>query len=348
MKTKTPLILIVDDNQQNLQVLGTLLMEEDYEVSIAENGKKAIIEVESNPPDLILMDVMMPVMNGFEAAEKLKANAATKSIPIIFVTAMSEDTDEAKGFSIGAADYITKPVRGPIVKARVKLHLALNNQKRLLEQQVSERTEELHKTNLELEETRHEIIRRLGRAAEYKDNETGNHILRMSKTSRILAEAFGLNEYECEIILNASPMHDIGKIGIPDRILLKPGKLDPEEWEIMKTHVIQGGEILEGHDSDLLKAAVEIALTHHEKWDGSGYPNGLKGEEIPVFGRICAVTDVFDALTSVRPYKKAWPVEKAIELLKSEKGKHFQGELVDIFISRLPPIVEVSRTYSDG
>ena len=347
MSTAPPLILIVDDNQQNLQVLGTLLMEENYEVSIAENGKEAINEVEINRPDLILMDIMMPVMDGFEAVKILKDNNDTRNIPIIFVTAMSEDADEEKGFNLGAADYINKPIRGSIVKARVKLHLALNNQKLLLEHQVNERTAKLNKANEELEETRLEIIRRLGRAAEYKDNETGNHILRMSKVSKILAKGLGLSKYECEIILNASPMHDIGKIGIPDRILLKPGKLDPEEWEIMKTHVTQGVEILDGHNSDLLKAAVAIARTHHEKWDGSGYPNRLKGENIPIFGRISAVADVFDALTSVRPYKKAWPVEKAIELLKNEKGKHFQPELVDIFISKLPEIQEITKSLTD-
>ena len=347
MNTETPLILLVDDNQLNLQVLGTLLMEENYEVSIAENGKEAILEVETNRPDLILMDVMMPVMDGFEAVEKLKADDNTKNIPVIFVTAMSEDADEEKGFRIGAADYITKPVRGPIVKARVKLHLALNNQKRLLEQQVSERTRELHEANRELEETRHEIIRRLGRAAEYKDNETGNHIVRMSKVSRIIAEGLGLKDTESELILNASPMHDIGKIGIPDSVLLKSGKLDSDEWEIMKTHVGQGVEILEGHDSSLLKAAVKIALTHHEKWNGSGYPNRLKGEDIPICGRICAIADVFDALTSIRPYKKAWTVEEAIEFLKSEKGKHFHPELVDIFISKLPSILEITKRFTD-
>jgi len=347
MNTAPPLILIVDDNQQNLQVLGTLLMEENYEVSIAGNGKEAINEVKTNRPDLILMDIMMPVMDGFEAVKVLKGNENTKNIPVIFVTAMSEDADEEKGFTLGAADYINKPIRGSIVKARIKLHLALNNQKILLKQQVAKRTEELNKTNKELEETRHEIIRRLGRAAEYKDNETGNHILRMSKVSRIIAEAKGLSKDECEIILNASPMHDIGKIGIPDKILLKPGKLDPEEWEIMKTHVSQGVEILEGHDSELLKAAVSIAQTHHEKWDGSGYPNGLKEEEIPIYGRISAIADVFDALTSVRPYKKVWPVEKAVELLKSEKGKHFQPELVDIFITKLPKILEITKSLTD-
>jgi len=169
----------------------------------------------------------------------------------------------------------------------------------------------------------------------------------MSKISRIIAEELGLSNTECELILNASPMHDIGKIGIPDRVLLKPGKLNAEEWEIMKTHVAKGVEILEGHNSDLLKAAVSIAQTHHEKWDGSGYPNGLKGEEIPIFGRISAIADVFDALTSVRPYKEAWPVEKAVDLIKSESGKHFQQELVDIFINKLPEIINITSNFKD-
>ncbi len=347
MNNKNPLILIVDDNIKNLQVLGTLLMEENYEVSIAGNGKEAILEVMNNPPDLILMDVTMPVMNGFEAVKRLKENTATMDIPVLFITAMNEEADEEKGFLLGAEDYITKPVRAPIVKARVKLHLALNNQKRLLEQQVNKRTEELYKLNRELEDTRLEIIRRLGRASEYRDNETGNHIIRMSKVSRIIAVGSGLSDGECDLILNASPMHDIGKIGIPDNILLKPGKLNPEEWEIMKTHVTQGAEILQGHNSRLLKTAVEIALTHHEKWDGSGYPNGLKGGNIPLSGRISAVADVFDALTSVRPYKKAWSVEKAVELLKNERGRHFQPGLVDIFLSALPSILEISSQYLD-
>jgi len=283
-KAENALILIVDDNKINLKVLGTILMQEGYEVSIAENGKDAIQEANTNTPNLILMDVTMPVLNGFEATRQLKADKNTANIPVIFVTALNEESDETEGFNLGAVDYITKPVNRAIVLARVKTHLELNNRKLLLEKQVDKRTEELKLKNIELEETRLEIIRRLGRAAEYKDNETGNHILRMSKVSSIIAEGFGLNSTECDLILNASPMHDIGEIGIPDKVLLKPGKLDTEEWKIMQTHVIQGVAILEGNDSELLKTAVEIAQTHHEKWDGSGYPKGLKGENIPIAG----------------------------------------------------------------
>jgi len=348
MSAENALILIVDDNKINLKVLGTILMQEGYEVAIAENGKDAIQEANTNTPNLILMDITMPVLDGFEATRQLKADKKTANIPVIFVTALNEESDETKGFKLGAVDYITKPVNRAIVLARVKTNLELNNRKLLLEKQVEKRTEELKLKNKELEETRLEIIQRLGKAAEFKDNETGNHILRMSKVSRIIAEGFGLNNTECDLILNASPMHDIGKIGIPDRVLLKPGKLDAKEWEIMQTHVNLGANILKGNNGILLKTAAEIALCHHEKWDGTGYPIGLKGEDIPLFARICAIADVFDALTSVRPYKDAWPVEKAVNLIKNEKGKHFQAELVDIFITRLPSIVEVSRSLSDG
>lgn len=347
MNNRNPLILIVDDNQMNLKVLGTILMEENYEVSLAENGKEALEEVSANPPDLILMDVMMPVMNGFEAARILKSNDKTKEIPVIFITAINEEADEAEGFTIGAADYITKPIKGVVVKARVKAHLEIHNSKRLLEQKVRERTEELYKKNRELEETRFEIIKRLGKAAEFKDNETGNHIIRMSRISSIIAEGFGLNKSECELILQASPMHDIGKIGIPDMILLKKGKLNSEEWSIMQTHVKLGIEILRGNNSKLLNAAVEIASAHHEKWDGRGYPNGLKGEDIPLYGRICAIADVFDALTSKRPYKEAWSVDEAVKFINAEKGKHFQPELVDIFNLKLEEISSITSRFSD-
>jgi putative two-component system response regulator len=210
----------------------------------------------------------------------------------------------------------------------------------ILEQKVRERTREL-------EETRMEIIRRLGRAAEYRDNETGLHIIRMSKFSQILGQATGMSDQDSGMLLNASPMHDIGKIGIPDSILLKPGKLDADEWEIMKTHSSIGAKILSGHPSELMQMAREIALTHHEKWDGSGYPGGLSGEEIPLSGRIVALADVFDALTSERPYKKAWAVDDAVSFIKENSGKHFDPTLVELFIDRLDEIIEVRDKYAE-
>ena len=205
---------------------------------------------------------------------------------------------------------------------------------------VQERTKELHDTRLQ-------VVRRLGRAAEYRDNETGLHIIRMSKVSMLLGKAAGMNEYDCDLLLNAAPMHDIGKIGIADHVLLKPGKFEPAEWKIMQTHSQIGADILSGDDSDLMKMAHQIALTHHEKWNGKGYPNGLAGEDIPLVGRLCALADVFDALTSVRPYKKAWSVEDSVDLIKQERGEHFDPQLVDYFIKLLPEIVTIKEKYAE-
>jgi putative two-component system response regulator len=254
---------------------------------------------------------------------------------------MKQTIDEIRGLELGAVDYIVKPISLPIVQARVRTQLALYDQNRELDAKVREQTAQLHETRLE-------IIRRLGRAAEYKDNETGLHVIRMSHYAQILGFAAGMDTRNAELLLNAAPMHDIGKIGIPDRILQKPGKLDSEEWDIMCTHVHIGADIIgDPGDSELLKMARIVALTHHEKWDGSGYPNGLAGEDIPRVGRIVAVADVFDALTSVRPYKAAWPVEKAVDLLKAEVGQHFDPDLVPLFINALPDVLVIHKRYAE-
>jgi putative two-component system response regulator len=242
---------------------------------------------------------------------------------------MSEMEDECKGFELGGVDYIIKPISPEIVRARVKTHLTLVSAN-------------------ELKETRMHIIQRLGRAAEYKDNETGFHVLRMSHYSKLIAMAAGLDESSQETLLNAAPMHDIGKIGTPDYILLKPIKLDDDEWEIMKKHANVGADIIGEHDSALLKMARSIALTHHEKWDGSGYPQGLKGEEIPLAGRIVAIADVFDALTSARPYKKAWPVEEAVAYINSAAGSHFDPELIECFNNVLPDILVIKDHWEES
>ncbi|TXL01135.1 two-component system response regulator, partial [Methylococcaceae bacterium CS5] len=255
-------------------------------------------------------------------------------MPVIFVTAKGETADESLGFDIGAVDYITKPVSPSLVLRRVHTQLSLYDEKRLLDEMVKDRTREL-------EQTRLQIIQRLGRAAEYKDNETGMHVIRMSYYSQILALASGMSEDEAELLLNAAPMHDIGKIGIPDKVLLKPGKLDADEWKIMRRHPQMGAEILGSHDSVLLNLARDIALTHHERWDGTGHPNGLKGAEISIHARIVAIADTFDALTTVRPYKQAWLTGEAIEQLKKESGTHFEPALVDIFLSIIPQILEI-------
>ncbi|MBI5186223.1 MAG: two-component system response regulator [Nitrospinae bacterium] len=333
-------VLVVDDTPENIDIL-TETLDPSYRTRIATNGEKALKMAFSNtPPDLILLDIMMPGMNGYDVCKKLKESQSTHGIPVIFITAMNEVADEKKGLELGAVDYITKPISPAIVLARVKTHLALYDQTRHLESMVEQRT-------AELEKTRHQIIHRLGRASEFKDNETGNHVIRMSHYSRLIAQAFGLGEEPVDILFNAAPMHDVGKIGIPDKVLLKPGKLDNAELESIRKHPEMGAEIIGDHHDILLRTARTLALTHHEKWDGSGYPNKLKGEEIPLFGRIVAIADVFDALTSERPYKKAWPVKEAAHELEKSAGTNFDPGLIGPFKAVLPEIIKIIERYAD-
>ncbi|ARU58025.1 response regulator receiver-modulated signal transduction phosphohydrolase [Oleiphilus messinensis] len=320
-------ILIVDDEPDNLRVMMQIL-QDDYQLYFAKDGEKALELVDQHVPDLVLMDVMMPKMDGFETCIKMKERVEFSHIPVIFVTAMAESSDESYGLQIGGVDYITKPINGAVVKARVKTHLSLVSVK-------------------EVEQTRLEVIRRLGRAAEYKDNETGLHVIRMSHFSRLLAVKAGFSENEAELILHASPMHDVGKIGIPDRILLKPGKLDSDEWEIMKQHPLIGAQIIGKHRSRLLMMAHDIALNHHEKWDGTGYPNGLSGYDIPRVARVVAIADVFDALTTERPYKHAWSVEDALKYLNDQRGVHLDPDLVPLFVAILPEVMNIKERWGE-
>jgi putative two-component system response regulator len=338
-------ILIVDDTKTNIDLLVSLLGS-SYRLSVALDGNSALIQAKENHPDLILLDVMMPIMDGFEVCKILKSDPLTAPIPIIFITAMDDTESITNGFKLGAVDYIIKPFRVPELKARVHTHLSLRHamlacatQNRILDSRVKERTKELRDTQLE-------IIYRLSRAAEYRDNETGLHIKRLSHLCRILASACGCNDETSELIFNASPMHDIGKIGIPDSILLKPGPLDAQEWKIMQTHTTIGAEILSGHESLLIKMGGLIALTHHEKWDGSGYPQGLAQLNIPLAGRIVAICDVFDALTSKRPYKDAWPPNEAFEEIGAGKGCSFDPKLVDAFLNCRGDLIEIVESFS--
>jgi len=332
-------ILVVDDTPDNIDVLVGILKDE-YHVKAALNGKTALEIARKSPPDIILLDVMMPGIDGYEVCRRLKADYITRNVPVIFITAKIEVADEIRGFELGAVDYIGKPISPPIVKARVRTHLALYDQNRELDRKVRQQTKQLHKT-------RHKIIQRLGKAAEFKDNETGLHVIRMSRYSHILALAAGLSENDAELLMNAAPMHDVGKIGIPDDILKKPGKLTDEEFEIMKEHCLIGAEVIGHDDSELLQLARQIALTHHEKWNGLGYPNRLAGEDIPLTGRIIAIADVFDALTSDRPYKKAWSVADAAALLEKETGNHFDPALVPLFLEKLPEIIPIQQKFSE-
>lgn len=334
-----PVVLIVDDAPESIDVLRGVLGA-DYQVKAAIHGSVAFELVESAPPDLILLDVMMPDIDGYEVCRRLKENPATAGVPVIFVTTLSDTGSEARGLELGAVDYVTKPFVPSLVRSRVKTHVTLHRQNLSLEAQVRERTAELLDTRLE-------IIRRLGRAGEYRDNETGMHVVRMSHIARIVGLRSGLSEGEAELVLQAAPMHDVGKIGIPDRILLKPGPLDRDEWEIMKRHTTIGAEILGDHPSELMRAARLVALRHHERWDGSGYPDGLAGEAIPKIARVVAIADVFDALLSARPYKRPWTVEATIETLRAENGRHFEPSAVSALLDTLPECLAVRSRYQD-
>ncbi len=340
MSPVRPVLLLVDDTPVNIDVLRAAL-EDQYDLKVALNGERALSIAAADPaPDLVLLDIMMPGMDGYEVCRRLKAAERTRRVPVIFVTALNDTEDETQGFAVGAVDYITKPVSPPIVQARVANHLKLYDQERHLEDLVRQRTKDLDRTRLE-------IIRRLGRAAEYKDDETGLHVIRMSHYARLLAKAAGMSEDAAEIIFHAAPLHDIGKIGMPDRLLQKTSDLTSEEWKLMRTHPTVGAGIIGKHENELLDTARIVALTHHEKWDGSGYPRGLKGEQIPLAGRIVAVADVFDALTSERPYKDAWTVDAAVAYLKEQSGKHFDPDLIERFLSHLPEITRIQEQYSE-
>ncbi|GAB1385406.1 two-component system response regulator [Melaminivora sp.] len=322
-----PRLLLVDDEPTNLHVLRQVL-QQDWRLLFATDGMRALQLAREQRPDLILLDVMMPGLDGYAVCSALKADAATAAIPVIFVTALSDAADETRGFDVGCVDYITKPISAPVVRARVRTHLSLVRLD-------------------ELRETRLQIVQRLGRAAEYRDNETGMHVIRMSHFSHRLALAAGCDPEWADDLLNAAPMHDVGKIGIPDAILQKPGKLTPEEWEVMRRHSEIGAEIIGDSPARVLQLARSVAQHHHEKWNGSGYPAGLAGQAIPLEARIVALADVFDALTSQRPYKKAWTDEAAIALIESEAGQHFDPVLVPLFVALLPELLQIRQRWAD-
>jgi putative two-component system response regulator len=324
-------ILLVDDTKANIDILVQTLKEE-YKLGVALNGPKAIEYTRNNRLDLILLDILMPEMDGFEVCQRLKESPITQSVPIIFITAIDDPQHKRKGLEIGAVDYITKPFDISEVRARVKTHLSL----KITQEELSKRNlileEKIRERTRELKETQVEIIKRLSLASKYRDNGTGQNVSRISAMAELLGRASGLSPAEAETLALSSMLHDAGKIGISDSILLKQGKLTHEEWEIMKSHTTIGSRLLSGSRSKLIQDAETIALTHHEKWDGSGYNKGLKGEEIPLISRIVGICDVFDALISNRPYKKAWPVQKAFEEIQSKSGTDFDPRLVKLFL----------------
>lgn len=349
-----PRILVVDDEEANRELLEAKLTPLGYEVLLARNGGEALEKAQRASPDLILLDVMMPGMNGFEVAARLKKDERGKLIPIVMVTSLSEVSDRVKALEAGADDFLTKPVDDTELRARLQSLLKVKayndymvDHQEFLEGEVAKRTEELREAFGKLKAASLESINRLARAAEYRDEDTGEHIQRMSRYSAAVARAAGLDGATAEAILYAAPMHDVGKIGIPDRILLKPAKLDRDEWAIMKRHSKIGAGILEGSDAEFVKLAEVIALSHHEKWDGGGYPRALKGKDIPLAGRITAIADVFDALTSKRPYKEPFPIDKSFSIMRDGQGSHFDPDLIDAFFSIEEETLAIKDKYRD-
>lgn len=357
---RRPRVLIVDDEESNRNVLSEMVDSLGYEPEVAEDGMAALAKVKLDI-DLVLLDVNMPGMDGYEVARRIRQDPEVADVPIIHVTALAGKEDRLRAVEAGANDFIAKPVDLTELRVRSASLLRLKQQQDALkrhqaelEELVERRTSTLRRALDETAEAERrayraylDTIRRLARAAEYRDEDTGAHILRMSHYSRVLANALHLPPGEVETILYASPMHDVGKVGVPDGILLKPGKLTDEEWEVMKRHTVMGARILSKSESELLQAGEVIALSHHEKWDGSGYPQGLAGEDIPLRGRICAVADVFDALTTKRPYKKAMPNEVAFEIIREGRGKHFDPRLVDLFFANLDDILTIQKEYAE-
>jgi len=352
---KSTTILIVDDEPANIKLLQRLLHKDGYtKIITTQNPDEVLSLYQQYEIELILLDLNMPVIDGFEVMEQLKKNFEDDLAPILVLTAQHLQGFRQRALDCGALDYVTKPFDRQELLSRVRnlleIQLArkyMRSQNDALERRVMYRTYELEIAHQQLYDSRLQIVQRLGRAAEYRDNETGLHIIRMSQISARLGEEVGMSREQCALLLNASPMHDIGKIGIPDKILLKPGKFEPDEWTVMKTHSQIGADILAGGDSELLIMASEIALTHHEKWDGSGYPHGLKDQKIPLVGRIVAIADVFDALVSARPYKKAWSIDEAVATINEGSGKHFDPELVTNFMQILPDVILINKKYAE-
>jgi putative two-component system response regulator len=340
-------ILIIDDNRENMELLNNFLTSKGYRARSALNAKMALESIEARQPDLILLDIKMPGMSGFELCQELKRKSKTINIPIIFITAKNDLDTKIEAFKLGGVDYITKPFANEEVVARVSTHLKLSDYQHNLEENIKNGLYHISMLNNELELTQREMITTLSSLMETRDDDTGKHVSRVGEFSKLLAKLYGLDKKSVELIRKASPMHDVGKVAIPDNILNKPGKFEPEEWEIMKSHAIKGYEIFKNATSPVLQMAAIIAKEHHERWDGKGYPFGLKGKEINIAGRIVILADVFDALTHDRVYKKAWSTEESVEFIKENRGKMFEPKVVDIFIENLDAFVKIKEKLKD-
>ncbi len=340
-------ILIVDDRRENLLLLSRFLETEGYRVRMAVNGDMALMSIARRTPDLILLDIRMPGLDGYTVARKLKKNPVMASIPVIFISAQDDVEAKMKAFEAGGVDFITKPFANQEVVARVRTHLQLIDYQKNLERRVDEGLAEIRKLNRELELTQNEMIVSLGALMETRDNETGRHVVRVAEYSRRLAELYGLDAETIDLIHVAAPFHDAGKVAIPDHILNKTGRFSPEEWEIMKTHALRGWEIFRHSKRPVLKMAATIARQHHERWDGSGYPDGLKGKEISIAGRIVILADVFDALSHERSYKEAWPMDRTLEYIQNQRESMFDPGITDLFTDNLADFLAIRASLKD-
>ncbi|MEA1917661.1 MAG: response regulator [Campylobacterota bacterium] len=348
-------VLAVDDEPFNLDLIEAALSDIDnIAVTFANDGLEALSQLHENEFDIVLLDIQMPNMDGLEVLQKVRENPELDTLPILMVTANPEKKNEA--LQKGASDFLSKPYDIEELSLRTvnyaklkKLSDKAKQQNEILEQKVTKRTAQLEKSLKLAQETEREISFRLGKASEFRDLETGSHIKRMAEYSKLLAQLYGLSDEECELVLYAAPLHDIGKVGIPDKILLKPGRFEEDEFEIMKQHSQIGAKMLEdGEKYPVISAGYKIALDHHEKYDGSGYPNGKKGDDIDLYARIVAISDVFDALGSKRVYKDAMPLEKTLSIMKDGRGTHFDPKLLDLFLDNVDKFLEIQKRVSDS
>lgn len=347
-------ILIVDDEAPNLRLLQTLIKPLGYAVFTAATGEDALAETARLRPDLILLDAVLPGIDGFEVARRLKADNATRIIPIVMISALQDVTDRVRALEAGVDDFLTKPVEVSELKARVRSLLRVKEytdhmlrHQDELRREVEQHAQKLNGAYEKLKTASLDTIYRLSRAAEYKDEDTGSHIQRISHYAAAIARQLKVDPATQEALLDSSPMHDIGKLGIPDRILLKPSRLDDDEWRIMQQHTLIGARILEGSNTEYVQMGGLIALTHHERWDGTGYPRRLAGTDIPIEGRITAIADVFDALTSKRPYKKPYSIEDSLRIIAEGRGRHFDPTATDAFFEVKAEILAIRERYQD-
>jgi len=342
------LILVVDDVALNLKLMEHLIGRlPDCTPVLFEQSEAALAWCNDHDPDLVIVDYMMPAPDGLEFASRFRTMPGKSDTPMLMVTANTELEIRYRALEAGINDFLTKPIDRTELLSRARNMLRLRQAQKALADRAAWLESEVRKATSEIASRELETIVRLARAAEFRDPETGAHIQRMAHCSRLIARRIGLPESEQDMLLLAAPLHDVGKLGTPDRILLKPGKLTPDEWEVMKQHAAIGYEILRESASPVIQAGATIAWSHHEKYDGSGYPRGLAGDDIPLYGRIVAIADVFDALTSTRPYKRPWSVDEALTFMREQSGRHFDPRLLEAFIAVLPQVVDVMATYQD-